>query len=94
MTKSADFARGLVDLLEKEIAPKADEIYQRIRRIGSDPLEGAPSRPNIPSIGQVLKDFIEGKAPLFSLAGASTLIGGTVFAPPKPSGLLGQDLES
>ena len=53
MTKSADFARGLVDLLEKEIAPKADEIYQRIRRIGSDPLEGAPSRPNIPSIGQV-----------------------------------------
>jgi len=46
------------------------------------------------SKGQVLKDFIEGKAPLFSMAGASTLFGGTVFAPPKPSGLLGQDLES
>ena len=31
--------------------------------------------------GQVLKDFIEGKAPLYSFAGAGTLLGGTVLAP-------------
>jgi hypothetical protein len=31
--------------------------------------------------GQVLKDFIEGKAPLYSFAGAATLLGGTVLAP-------------
>jgi hypothetical protein len=31
--------------------------------------------------GQVLKDFIEGKAPLYSFAGAGTLLGGMVLAP-------------
>jgi hypothetical protein len=42
--------------------------------------------------GQVLKDFIEGKAPLYSFAGAGTLLGGTVLAPeiPQASEVLAQ----
>lgn len=35
------------------------------------------------SKGQVLRDFIEGKAPLFSMAGASALSGSRILAPPQ-----------